>query len=358
MVTMLECIERVPQILEHIMDIREQNFASLFEEFGASLCGLEQIIFVGSGTSYTSALTSKIFVEKVTGLQTSAVLPNDFLYNTYAYPEKALYVFTSQTGSSSVVRKAQRMIRERGHSTLSITESAGTPIAQESAIHIDMGCGKEEYPMRTIGYCASVFTHMLLALEIGKRTGAIDGDTYAQHIADAKSLPDSHRQITPRAMAWMEKVKRQMFRSRCLVFTGANALQGVALEGSVKVWETPQIISMGYELEEGLHGPNYGYTQNHCVIVLNDGGRENAKALGLARWMKDVHHNGLIIGAGAIDDNDMGIDIKSGDFACLELAPVVQIIAYKLALDLGRDLFAPHDNSVMESYFMTHDLPM
>jgi glucosamine 6-phosphate synthetase-like amidotransferase/phosphosugar isomerase protein len=128
----------------------------------------------------------------------------------------------------------------------------------------------------------------------------------------------------------------------------------VAAEAAVKVWEIPQHISMGYELEEGLHGPNYGYNHGHCVVVLNHGGRENQKALALARWMKDVHHNGFVIGSEVVDEDDFKIELKGGDFDCLEIAPVVQIIAYRMAREEGRDLFAPHDNSVMESYFKTH----
>jgi hypothetical protein len=91
------------------------------------------------------------------------------------------------------------------------------------------------------------------------------------------------------------------------------------------------------------------------VVVLNHGGRENKKALGLARWMKDIYKNGFVIGSEVVDDTDFAIDLKGGDFDCLEIAPVIQIIAYRMAQEEGRDLYAPHDNSVMESYFKTHE---
>lgn len=355
MVTLLDCIERVPQVLERILAERKENLAPLFSALDGRLDKLDEIILVGSGTSNTSAITSKIFVEKVTGIRTSAVYPNDFRYNTQYYSPNALYVFTSQTGNSIVAREAQKMIREMGYLTVSITEGPETPIARESQVHVDMCCGKEEYPTRVIGYCASVFTHMIMGLEIGRLRGHISQEAYEEYIAAAGRVPDSHRSITPRAMAWMDANRRKMMRSQCVVFTGADALQGVALEAAVKVWEIPQHISMGYELEEGLHGPNYGYSYGHCVIVLNHGGRENQKALGLARWMKDIYKNGFVIGGPVLDDTDFPIDLVGGDFDVLEIAPVVQIIAYRMALEEGRDLFAPHDNSVMESYFKTHD---
>jgi len=355
MVSLLDCIERVPLLMENIIEKRHENIASLFALLDGHLDSLKEIVFVGSGTSNTAAVTSKFFVEKVSGIKTTVVYPTDFCHNTFFYDPCALYVFTSQTGTSTVVRRGQKIILDKGYHAVSITESPDTPIARQSRAHIDMGCGKEEYLTRVIGYSTSVFTHMLMGLELGLHRGTITRNRYDDYIRTAEKVPDSYRAITPRAMQWMDKVKRQMLRSRCIVFTGAGALQGVALEAAVKIWEIPQRISIGYELEEGLHGANYGYNYNHCVVVLNNGGIGSDKALGLARWMKDVYKNSLVIGSEVVDSSDFKIDLAGGDFDVLELAPVVQIIAYRLAHDEGRDLFAPHDNSVMESYFRTHD---
>lgn len=354
MVTLLECIERIPSVLEGILQNRKENMAPFFEYLGERVKDINELVFVGSGTSNTSAITSSIFVEKVSGVRTKVCYPNDFAYNTGCYNPDALYIFTSQTGTSIVTREAQKLVQEKGFLSVSITESAATPLASESSSHIDMGCGCEEYPMRTIGYTASVFTHMLLALEIGQKRGAVTPGGYGDYIAHAAKVPGSHREITAKTQEWFVKSKRQMLRSDCIIFTGAGSLYGVSLEGAVKVWEIPQIASIGYELEEGLHGPNYGYNSRHCVIVLNDGGREKDKALALAGYMKDVWNNGLMAGAPVLDDNDLELELRGGDFSCLELSAVPQVVAYRLAADGGRDLLAPHDNSRMEKYFITH----
>ena len=353
MVTLLDCIERVPQQLEAIIQKRHETFAELFAALEGRLEKLDEIVFIGSGTSNTAAITSKFFVEKVTGIRTTTVYPNDFYHNTYYYSPNALYVFISQTGTSLVVRNAQKMIKDKGFLTACVSENSKTPLAAETPVFVDMGCGIEEHLTRTIGYSASVFTNMLMGLEIGLRRGHITQEQYNEYIAAAEKVPGSHRSITPRVMRWMDTAKRQMMRSKALIFTGADALQGVALEAAVKVWEIPQYISIGYELEEGLHGANFGYDYNHCVIVLNHGGRENDKALGLARWMKDIFKNGLVIGSEVVDDTDFKIDLAGGDFDVLEFAPVIQVISHRLALDEGRDMNAPRDRSVMRSYFTT-----
>ncbi len=90
------------------------------------------------------------------------------------------------------------------------------------------------------------------------------------------------------------------------------------------------------------------------MVIFNDGIRDVEKSLSLARFMKEVHHNGLVAGGAVVDDKDLLLDIKSGDFNCLEVCAVPQIMAYYLTVDGGRDLTKPNDHSVMNRYFMTH----
>lgn len=358
MVTMLDCIKRTPSRLDAVLDGWKDNSAKCIEQLGGEIHKLEQIIFVGSGTSNTAAVTAKAFVEKVSGLQSRSITPNEFLYGMYQYPANALYVFTSQTGTSILSREALHKVMEMGLPTLAITESEETVIASEAELHLVMGCGHEEHPMRTIGYSCSVLVQMLLGMELGLQRGHIDEARYDQLLTDARLAAGNQLTIITKAMNWMDQAKHSMLRAECIVFTGADELYGVSLEGAMKVWETPQIPCIGYEIEEGIHGPNYGYNSRHCLIVLNDGGREQEKLLALARYMKEVHGSGLVIGTNGIDSRDLQLEICSRDFQALEFVAAVQCVAYHLAVDFGRDMSLPHDNSRMDQYFMTHSEPI
>lgn len=352
MESILCCIERVPSVLKNILENREQYLKEL--NWIITERRIDEIIFIGSGTSNTAAVTSRPFVEKVSGIRTTVVTSNEFMYDRYVRNKNALYVFTSQTGTSHFVREAQKKFRSEGYLTVAVSEAADTPLAKESTVFVNMGSGEEDCPMRTIGYCASVLIHMLMGLEIGLTYGTLSKENYDSYIKEAEKLPESNDAIRKSAMVWMDHARRKMFQSQILAFTGAGQLYGLALEGAMKVWECPQIASVGYELEEGIHGPNYGYNSNHCVIVLNDG-REESKGLALAKWMKEIKNNGFVIGNKVIDETDLKVDLVTENFTAIEIAAAVQIIAYRLAFDGGRDLLSPHDNSVMERYFKTHD---
>lgn len=246
MVTLLDCIKRIPSRLEWILENRAVLQAPVFDYLGGRLAELDQIVLVGSGTSATSAQTAAYFMEEASGLETRAVVPSEFCRPGRVHRKKALYLFISQTGTSRLTRAAQALAQREGLLHAAVSESAETPAAREAACFLDMGCGEEEYPMRTIGYSTTVFTLMLLGLELGRRRGALGPEAYAAYLAQAAAVPAGLRPIPEQTLRWMqEKSQWRMMRSACLVFTGAGALCGVALEAAVKAWETPKFISIG-----------------------------------------------------------------------------------------------------------------
>lgn len=354
MSTILDCIKRIPSVLEQIIKEWPDNEACLNQLLAEKIDELNEIVIVGSGTSYTAATTAQPFMEKVTGVRTSIIMPNACVSGGHAVNRKALYVFLSQTGTSKVVCQALEEMQNVGCCCLAMTWSSESPLAQKANYHIELNCGFEEFTMRTIGYSASVMDLMLLAIHVGKMRKILTEEKAAAYMEAAARVPESHAKITAQAEAWMQTVKRQMLRSKCIMFTGPGAMYGVALEGAVKLWEMPQIISAGYELEEGLHGPAYGYDYNHCIVVLDDGGKESAKGHSLARYMKDVWQNGLVVGQNTIDEKDLKLDLQGGDFACIEMSAVLQVMSYVLAVDGGRDISKLIDHTVMYSYFKTH----
>ena len=352
MVSMLDCICRVPSVLDGVIVNSEATFSPLFEKYGGR--NIDEIVLIGSGTSNTSAITARYFAEKASGVRVTAVPPSEFLYNQPVRSHNALHVFISQTGTSILTNEALEYVKARGLMNAALSESADTPAARKADVFIDMRCGYEEYPMRTIGYSATVLTLMLLGAELGLRRGFLNGEDRAEYYRGAARAAGNIKPVIDKTMTWLNTNRRGMLRSDGIFFYGSGPLYGVALEGAVKIWETPQIISVGYELEEGIHGPNYGFNHRHCVVVLNDGGRDDRKAVSLAKYMKLEKNNGFIVGKSPVNETDLAFEPQGGDFCCLEFAAAVQVMAYRLAEEQGRDLFAPHDNSVMEGYFKSH----
>jgi glucosamine 6-phosphate synthetase-like amidotransferase/phosphosugar isomerase protein len=354
-VSMLDCICRVPSVLDTILENREATFSQLLKVYGERLAQMDELVFVGSGTSNTASITARFFAERASGLRVSVAPPSEFLYCQTYRNQNALHVFISQTGNSILTCKALDLAKSHGLMNAVVSEACDTNAAKLADVFINMRCGKEEYPMRTIGYSATVLTLMLLGVQMGHSRGFLSAEKRDEYHKDAQAAAAHIRPVIDQAMMWLDKNRRSMLRCDGLFLYGSGALYGVALEGAVKIWETPQIISVGYELEEGIHGPNYGFNHRHCVVVLNDGGTEDRKAVALAKYMKNEKENGFIVGKSPINETDLSFEPVGKDFCCLQFAAVVQVMAYRLAVEQGRDLFAPHDNRVMEGYFKSHD---
>ena len=354
-IPLMDCIRREPRLIREALERREETFASLARRMDGDWGKPGELIFVGSGTSYTASVTAQPLAQKASGLRVTALIPSDVLTGADVLPANALYLFVSQTGTSKETRQALQACQERGLHCAVVSESAQTPMAAAADVWIDMGCGNEEYPMRTIGYSLTVLTLTLTALEIGKCAGHLSPEDEQRWLEDARQAADAMGSLIGGATAWMAENRRKMLRSDCIAFTGAGALYGVALEAAVKTWEMPQIPSMGYELEEGMHGPNFGYDHRHCVIVLSDGEADAAKAAALSRYTKTELGNGFMLGPTPVNDEDFAFAPRGGEFRCLEFAVIVQTLVYELAVAQGRNLLIPDLHERMYSYFNSHD---
>lgn len=356
MVTMLDCIYRVPDRIEHIVANRKEAFAALLAALRDKTDMPDEIVWIGSGTSNTASVTASRFVEKVSGLSVQTMLPNDFLRKR-VYRKQALYLFVSQTGTSHLTQLALKKVQEMGCLAVAMTEQDTTPLALTADVHVDMGCGFEEYGMRTIGYCATVLTEMLMGMEIGLMRGVLTQKEYDGYLQDALSVVKSHKQICAKTSEWFERIKAPIMDTEGILLYGSGSLWGVALEGALKILETARrYLCVGYELDDGLHGPDLAYSHRFAVLVLNDGGQDDELARRAGEFAKAEAGHGFLIGKNTLDDLDLPLELVGNDFACLEFAPVVEILAYQLGMENGVNI-VPYKDMEFKSakYFTTHD---
>ena len=356
MTTMLDCIYRSPEKIDAIIVNRRKTFRDLVT--AVTKKKYNEIFFVGSGTSNTTAQTSVRFVEKVSGLSAQAMVPNMFLNKT-VYNANAIYVFTSQSGTSILTQKALKKVKDMGYLTVAITGQKGTPLDSEADVWVNMGCDYEEFGMRTIGYCTSVFTQEMLGLEIGLAIGNLAQKEYDAYIEDAMKISAGHKAVADSTCIWFEKNKDVLSSGNDIIIYGANDLYGLALEGALKILEVAKrFIAVGYEMDDGLHGPTMGFTDKHRVLILNDGTNEKI-ADGLATMMKEKFDNhGFVIGMNAKGDSDLSFVPVTENFHALEYAPSVQIISYLLAHDYGvkiPNIKMMQSDAEESKYFNTHE---
>lgn len=356
MITMLDCIKRCAPLSEEIINKINERTQPLVDYLGNDVNNLSKIYIIGSGSSNNAAVTSKQLVEKVTGLEVESIIPNVFNQKT-VYDKKALYIFVSQTGTSTLVKEMIEKMNALGCRTVAICESNSTPISKTAKCFVDMGCGIEEYWYRTIGYVTSVVTLFAIGLRLGLVRKTIDDATYNAYIEDSKKAVANHPTVVEKTLAWYEKNGEHLKNARSFLLYGSESLYGVAIEGALKILETTKTyLGVGYEMEDGLHGPTLGFNKNDIIIALNNANADDWMAQGLIKYGKIELGQSFIFGENTIDEKDLSFKVMSKYFQAIEFAPAVEILAYKLAGTAGVEVAdAEHAKQhVSSKYFETH----
>ena len=356
MVTMLDCIRRVAPLTKEIVRNAEVNTDPLVRELGDDIHKINEIIICGAGSSNTAAVTAAGFMEKVSGLQVHTFMANKFNGKSVYNPD-ALYIFVSQTGTSTLVKEMACRMNEKGCHTVAITEDENTPVARAARAHVNMGCGYEEYWFRTIGYCTSVLTLMIIGLRIALERGTIGSAQFKEYLDEALKAADNHPAVVDKAVKWFEDHKNQLVKGRSFIIYGSGPLHGVALEGALKILETAKhFLAIGYEAEDGLHGPCLGFTEGDVVIALNDGVNDEWMSHGIVDFGKKELGQAYIFGAHPLDEDDLRFEVTGGDFRALEFAPAVETLAYLLAKAIGSPVLPAGEGVEHPSgkYFETH----
>ncbi len=355
MVTMLDCIRRSEKIGHIILDKAKENTEGLKQI--TDLTKIDEIVVIGSGSSFNATLCEESFLEKVSGLRVTAYLPNNF-EKRHFINRNALYLFVSQSGTSSLVKQQIIKVKGLGCKTVAITDDSDSPIAKEADLNISIEVGGEKYGYRTVGFCATLLTLQVIGLRIGLERGAISEEAFDGYIAEGRKALAHHPEVIEDTLKWFEANKDDLKPLRSLMYYGGGELYGVAVEGALKLMETPKkYLAFGYEAEDGIHGPCYAFGKGDAILFLNDGVSDKQYALNMARFSKEELGLGFVFGPETIDERDLRIVPVSENFKALEFIPSVQIIAYEMALLNGVDVLPmsiriPH---VSTKYFQTHN---
>ena len=357
MVTILDVIKRSKEKMNFIIENRNSIFKDALDLYSNN--NYHSICFVGSGSSYSSILSTFLFVEKASGLSTSVMLPNLFI-NKEVYDENTLYVFVSQTGTSKLMIKAANKLKNLGIKTIALSSDKNSVLVKECTCFIELSIGYEEYSYATLGFTCSMLSEILFAIEIGKVNNHISFDQYNDYIEEIKKTPNSNYETIDRTISWFYLNKDKLINYENFIIYGGSSLFGVANEGALKIMEiTKKYVSIGYEIDDGMHGPNYCLDERTAVLALNDN-KDKTNAACLMNLMKKEYGSGYLIGLDVMDSNDLELDLKTNNFTNLEMISFVQVLSYLLAKENNVSIYEKSDPRIEytkgKGYFNMHEV--
>lgn len=348
---MLKEIEEQPEVIEKTLDVYmntngKVDFSSSLKKL--DLSKIKEIYIVACGTAYHAGLQGAYFFKKISGIKTEVDIASEFRYSDPFIDESTLAIFVSQSGETLDTLMAMKMVKEKGATTLAITNVLGSTISREADMVIYTLAGPEISVASTKAYTAQVTLFYLLALYFGEKKMLIDGNKYESYLDTIHMLSDQVKKVIDkkeqiRAIANKIKDRRNGF------FIGRGIDDKCGREGSLKMKEITYIHTEAFSAGELKHGTIALIEEGTMVVAI---ATQEDMIEKIISNIKEVKARGAYVIALTKEKYKNVADI-SDEIILIDdvediLAPTVanislQLLAYYTAVEKGLDVDKPRN---------------
>ena len=262
-----EINEQVVSIRETIgFKLNKENIEldniSLSKEF---LSNINKIFIVACGTAMHAGLAVKSIFENLCQIPVEVDMASEFRYRNPLVNEHTLAIFISQSGETADTIQALKLAKEKGATTLALSNVIGSSITREADLYIYTHAGPEIAVASTKAYTAQVVLLNIIAIYIAQILETVDNDTIEEIKKQILLLP-SKVEETLKDDTIIKKLADDIYDVKDTFFIGRGIDYPVAMEGSLKLKEISYIHSEAYAGGELKHGPIALVENNFPVI--------------------------------------------------------------------------------------------
>ena len=310
---------------------------------------IQRISITACGTASYAGYIAKYWFERLARLPVELDVASEFRYREAPLRKGDLAIFISQSGETADTLAALRYAKGQGVHTLSVVNVPSSTIARESETVLPTLAGPEIGVASTKAFTCQLMVLAALAVAAGKARGELSE-------ADETKLVHGLVEI-PRLMAvalatepQMEKLAREIAKSKDVLYLGRGTSYPLALEGALKLKEISYIHAEGYAAGELKHGPIALIDENMPVVVIAPYDRVFEKTV--SNMQEVAARGGNIIlmtdAKGAAEASvDSMVTIVLPDMAAaftpMVYAIPVQLLAYHTAVIMGTDVDQPRN---------------
>lgn len=241
---MLKEIFEQPQVIKKSLSFNMDLIRSISSEIKAFNPSL--IVLSGRGSSEHACIYAKYLFEIFCGIPAVIAAPSVLTaYNAELNLDKAVTIGVSQSGEALDVLEVINRTNRCGGITVSITNTAGSPVAKASKYNLDCCGGKEEG-------IAATKTFMLQMALVSALTA------YISNNVDLLGCIYKLDRSVQAALDMMEEVEKSVeyfrFIDECFILSRGLSY-GLAAEAELKIQETCYINAHGYAVSDYAHGP-------------------------------------------------------------------------------------------------------
>jgi glucosamine--fructose-6-phosphate aminotransferase (isomerizing) len=307
----------------------------------------DRLILIACGTSYHAGLVGEYLLEEFARIPVEVEYASEFRYRNPPMDRNTIVLAITQSGETADTLAALREAKRKGHRTLSICNVVGSTIAREADGGVYLRAGPEIGVASTKAFTSQVAVLALLALYLG-RMRHLSGPQGVRMAQELAGVPD----LVRRTLACHDDVRRIAERyagAEHFLYLGRQYLYPVALEGALKLKEISYVHAEGYPAAEMKHGPIALVDRDTPSVFLLPRGGIHDKVMSNLEEVKA--RGGPVIAVACEGDEEVAaradevISVPDVPDYLQPLVTVVplQLLAYRVALLLGRDVDKPRN---------------
>ena len=236
------------KLINEYVELENINFTKEF------LSNINKIYIVACGTAMHAGLAVKPIIENLCKIPVEVDVASEFRYRNPLIDNKTLAIFISQSGETADTISALKLAKEKGATTLALSNVIGSSITRESDIYIYTHAGPEIAVASTKAYTAQVVLLNILAIYLAEILERVDSKIIKELKKDLLELPNKLEHILKDDKDIVE-IAKDIYQKNDIFFLGRGIDYPVAMEGSLKLKEISYIHSESYPAGELKHGP-------------------------------------------------------------------------------------------------------
>ncbi|MGA9599671.1 MAG: glutamine--fructose-6-phosphate transaminase (isomerizing) [Methylocystis sp.] len=311
---------------------------------------LTRVTISACGTAFYAGLVARYWLERFARLPVDIDIASEFRYRETPLAKDGLMIVVSQSGETADTLAALRYAKGEGQHILAIVNVDTSTIARESEIAAPILAGPEIGVASTKAFTCQLAVFACLALALGRARGVLSEAEEKALVAELIATPALMAQALKNE-ARIEPLARDVARASSALYLGRGPSYPLALEGALKLKELSYIHAEGYAAGELKHGPIALIDYAMPVIVLAPHDASLEKTVSNLQEVAARGGHLILIGpesarkaaaaelAGFLEMPEEA----AGAFAAIVYALPAQLLAYHVAVFMGKDVDQPRN---------------
>lgn len=216
---------------------------------------VEQIVFLGCGTSWHAGSMAEFFFEDLVGITAQAHLASEFRYRTFIPKKNTLYIAISQSGETADTLEAIKLVKQHGQKTVVVTNVASSSLARECDGFLLTHAGPEMAVASTKAFSTQLAALYWLAAAMAHERALITKQQFEQKQDDLLVAAHLLETAMDRYESSIIDTYAPLYADfNTMIFLGRSIAYPFALEAALKLKEIAYVFCQAYPAGELKHG--------------------------------------------------------------------------------------------------------